>query len=180
MIAEYPDASTEDQGAFCALTVDDGRVAARPLYADPVSRTDAVALRAAEMYERGYFCGEAVLAAVNAELGHPMPASVTRLASGFCEGGGGARHTCGALAGAAMAVGMLAGRDGPDQDWEPSFNGTGDLFRRFDDLEGTLSCATIAERHGGMGHPSRWAHCTTLCGACAGWVLEIGEERGWL
>lgn len=102
------------------------------------------------------------------------------MASGFCEGFGGSRCTCGALAGAVMAVGMLAGRDSPGDAWEPSYDAAGELRRRFVEEQSATTCEEIATRMGGMRHPARWAHCAELCGSCAEWVVGIGEENGWL
>ncbi len=146
----------------------------------PISRADAAAFAAEEMYERGWFCSEAVLVAVAEAAGLDLPEDAVRMASGFCEGGGGMRQWCGALAGAVMAIGALAGRRGPDDPWEPSYDAAAEVYRRFEDLEDTWTCAVIAERHGGMRHPARWGHCAELCGACAGWVIEIAEREGWL
>lgn len=178
--ANDDDGASEDQGPFTAIRVSRGR--ARPLAAErePVSRLDRAALDASRLYEQGWFCSEAVLKAANDTTGGKLPDQFVRMSSGFCEGGGGARHTCGALVGAVMAVGLLSGRQGPDERWEPSFDATRELFARFEELEQTWSCGEIAERHGGMRHPARWAHCTELCGACAGWVIEIAEREGWI
>lgn len=135
---------------------------------------------AARLYENGYWCGESVLKAVNDVAGNPMPEGITRLASGFCEGFGGSRCTCGALAGAVMAVGMLAGRETPADAWEPSYDGAGEIRRRFVEDQEAATCDEIVGRIGGMHLPQRWAHCAILCGAAARWVLEISEERDWL
>ena len=139
------------------------------------SRAGEAELRASMLYESGYWCGESVVKTVNEIAGHPMPPEVMRLASGFCEGFGGSRCTCGALAGAVMAAGMLAGRDGPDDDWRPSYDAAGDLRKRFVEDQGAITCDEIVTRIGGMHLPQRWAHCADLVGRCARWVVEIAE-----
>ena len=142
------------------------------------SRAQEAELRASVLYESGYWCGESVVKTVNELAGHPMPPEVMRLASGFCEGFGGSRCTCGALAGAVMAAGMLAGRDGPDDDWRPSYDAAGELYRRFVADQEASTCDEIVVRIGGMHLPQRWAHCTELVGHCARWVVEIAEREG--
>ncbi|MHB1341443.1 MAG: C-GCAxxG-C-C family protein [Coriobacteriia bacterium] len=150
----------------------------RPLGARrELSRAEQAEEVASRLYEGGYWCGESVLKAVNEVMGGPMPPEVTRLASGFCEGFGGSRCTCGALAGAVMAIGMLTGRDGPSDAWEPSYDGAGELRRRFVDDQEAATCDEIVRRFGGMHLPERWAHCAVLCGSAARWVVEITEQR---
>lgn len=142
-----------------------------------LTRAESAEEVASRLYENGYWCGESVLKAVNDVMGSPMPPEVTRLASGFCEGFGGSRCTCGALAGAVMALGMLTGRVGPADAWEPSYDGAGELRRRFVDDQEAATCDEIVRRIGGMHLPERWAHCAVLCGSAARWVVEIAEER---
>jgi len=134
---------------------------------------------AGALYERGYHCSEAVVKAINDLAGHPLPPEVMRLASGFCAGIGGSRCTCGALAGAVMAVGLLSGRSGPNDPWEPAYDGAAELRRRFVQDQGAQSCDEVVGRIGDMQMPERWAHCTLLVGRCARWVVEIAEECGW-
>lgn len=102
------------------------------------------------------------------------------MASGFCEGLGGSRCICGALAGGVMAVGLLAGRAEPDDEWEPSYDAAAELRRRWVEDQDAQSCDEVVERIGGMHLPQRWAHCTVLVGTTARWVVQIAEEQGWL
>ena len=132
------------------------------------------------LYESGYWCAESVLKAVNEVAGEPLPPDAMRLTSGFCEGFGGSRCTCGALAGAVMAVGMFCGRLGPDDPWEPSYEAAGELRRRFVEDQGAGTCDEIVSAIGDMDLPQRWAHCAELVGKCARWVVEIAEAEGWL
>jgi C_GCAxxG_C_C family probable redox protein len=137
---------------------------------------DRAELAAASHYERGYWCGESVVKAVNDELGHPMPPDVFRLASGFCEGLGGSRCICGALAGGVMATGLVTGRSTPDHEWEPSYDAARELRRRWAEDQCAESCEDVVSRIGGMHLPERWAHCTMLVGRTARWVMEIVSE----
>ncbi|MCG2807058.1 MAG: C-GCAxxG-C-C family protein [Coriobacteriia bacterium] len=160
------------------LQVRDVRDSCEPLITvTPGCRADALA---ASYYQSGLHCGEAVVRAVNEVAGTPMPPEVFRMASGFCEGISGSRCTCGAMAGGVMAMGLVGGRTGSEQPWEPIWEATATLRSRFAQDQGTTLCDPISESHGGMDHPLRWAHCTELVGRTARWVVEIAEENDWL
>ncbi|MDZ4168104.1 MAG: C-GCAxxG-C-C family protein [Coriobacteriia bacterium] len=143
---------------------------------DVVSAAEAAELAAASYYEAGFHCAESVVKAVNEVLGHPMPPEVFKMASGFCEGLGGSRCICGALAGGVMAIGLTGGRLDADDAWEPSYEGAAELRRRWVEDQDAESCDEVVKRIGGMHLPERWAHCTMLVGRTARWVVEIAEE----
>jgi C_GCAxxG_C_C family probable redox protein len=146
----------------------------------PLGRPERAELRAATLYASGYWCAEAVVTTVNEIAGQPLPPQAMRMASGFCEGFGGSRCTCGALAGAVMAAGLLGGREGPQDAWEPSYDAAGELRRRFIADQDASACGEVVARIGDMDSPERWAHCTELVGKSARWVVEIAEIEGWL
>jgi C_GCAxxG_C_C family probable redox protein len=135
---------------------------------------------AASCYDEGYFCGEAVLKVVNSLAPDPLPPSLMRLGSGFCEGMGGAGCTCGAIAGGVMAIGLLAGRESASEPWEPSFHPSRALHDRFRMAFRASCCRTIVRPFGGMEGAGRHEHCAVMTGAATGWVVEIAEENGWL
>ncbi len=155
-----------------------GKAAARALVAEgPMSAADQAELAAASYYEAGFHCGESVVKAVNEVLGHPLPPEVFRMASGFCEGLGGSRCICGALAGGVMAVGLTAGRSSAQDEWEPAYDGAAELRRRWVEDQRAESCDEVVRRIGGMHLPERWAHCTMLVGRTARWAVEIAQEQ---
>jgi C_GCAxxG_C_C family probable redox protein len=141
---------------------------------------DRTQARAELLYTERLWCGESVLKASNEAFGQPMSAEYIRVASGFCAGFGGSRTTCGALAGAVMAAGLLCGRTSASDAWEPVWEFAGELHRRFTDDQGTEVCGVIVACIGEMEDPERWEHCTRLTGRCARWVVEIAENRGLL
>ncbi len=143
----------------------------------PLSRAEEAEFAAAAHYEAGYHCAESVVKAVNDALGNPLPPQVFGVASGFCEGLGGSRCLCGALAGGVMALGLATGRGGPHDAWEPSYYATAELRRRWIDDQDAETCDEVVKRIGGMHLPERWAHCTMLVGRTARWVIELIEER---
>ena len=140
---------------------------------------DAAARTAAAYYAKGYFCGESVLRAVNEVSGSPLPPEVSRLASGFCEGLGGSKCICGALAGGTMALGLISGRQSEDERWEPSYYATAELRARWIADQEAETCDEVVARvaDGDMDAPERWSHCCDLVGRTARWVLEIAEEH---
>lgn len=144
------------------------------------ARATEAALEAKRLYNEGYFCGETVLQIANSLAPEPLPASVVRLGSGFCEGMGGAGCTCGALAGGIMAIGLFAGRRSPDEAWEPSFFPSGALHDRFGAAFRASCCRTIVRPFGDMEGEGRHEHCAVVTGTVAGWVVEIAEQQGWL
>ena len=67
--------------------------------------------RAANIFTaRGYCCSETVIVVINQGFrGDLSPEMAVRLGSGFCHGMGGAGCTCGALAGAEVAISLFLG-----------------------------------------------------------------------
>jgi C_GCAxxG_C_C family probable redox protein len=160
----------------------ESRTRTRALQPSPLlTRAEQAELDASAYYEVGYHCGEAVVRAVHKAVGaSEFSEEVMRLASGFCEGLGGSRCVCGALAGGVMACGLIAGRNGPDEPWEPSYYATAELRRRWIEDQDAETCDEVVSRIGGMHLPERWAHCTLLVGRTARWVVEVTEEAGCL
>jgi len=157
---------------------DSGAYAAHAL---PVlSCAERAELAAATYYEQGFHCGESVVRAINEVAGSPLPPEVMRMASGFCEGMGGSRCICGALAGSVMAAGLLAGRECAEDRWEPSYDAAAELRSRWRADQNAETCDEVVRRIGLMRDPARWAHCTLLVGRNARWVVEIAEREGWL
>ena len=152
--------------------------AARPQFSS--ARAAEAAREAERLYGEGYFCGEAVLRVVNSFAPEPLPDSVMRLGSGFCEGMGGAGCTCGALAGGVMGIGLFAGRRSSDEGWEASFFPSGALHDRFRAAFKASCCRSIVRPFGGMEGEGRHEHCAVVTGTAAGWVVEIAEQQGWL
>jgi C_GCAxxG_C_C family probable redox protein len=102
--------------------------------------------RAVQYFKTGYNCAESVLKAVaeaiGTDIGNPQ-----RFATAF--GGGIARqgYTCGCLTGAAMAVGMLAGRTAPDDlaGKDRVYASVVRLFGKFKAQAGAVDCREISD-----------------------------------
>jgi C_GCAxxG_C_C family probable redox protein len=105
--------------------------------------------RAENLYLTGQLlCSEAVLAAMNRGLRGGLPEGMDiRLASALPIGLGNSGCTCGALSGAALALGLFLGRDRPG-----AFNGrqampaANLLHNRFKGLFGSTCCRVLTQK----------------------------------
>lgn len=98
---------------------------------------------AVSYFDRGFNCAEATLKAVCEVLGIEQ-GRVPALATAF--GGGIARrgYTCGAVSGAAVAVGLVLGRMNSSEDRGPSYGTMGRFTDEFIDKFGTVMCRDIS------------------------------------
>lgn len=162
--------------ALRALQDDGTHVRSLPI----LTLAESAELAASTYYEQGFHCGESVVRAINDVVSTPLPREVMRMASGFCEGIGGSRCLCGALAGGVMAAGLLSGRDTPQDRWEPSYDAAAELRALWIADQDAETCDEVVKRIGLMRDPARWAHCTLLVGRTARWVIEIAEREDWI
>ena len=106
---------------------------------------ESIEERAVRFFNSGYNCAESVLKAVAESIGTDI-GDVQRVATAF--GGGIARqgYTCGCLSGAAMAVGLLAGRTSPEDlpGKERVYETVVRLFEKFKKQAGAESCREIS------------------------------------
>ena len=98
--------------------------------------------RAHELFDSGSICAESVLTAVMEACGVTDPA-IPRIATGF--GGGISRMggTCGAVTGGVMALGMILGRDHPDESREFVYEAAQELQQQFIAAHGDLTCRAL-------------------------------------
>ena len=100
---------------------------------------DEVARKSGESFVSGYCCAESVLMAVAEDRGVKSDL-IPRIATGFC---GGIAHTCnmcGAVGGAIMALGMLMGRDKPEDPREELNAAIHKLLGEFEGKYGSSNC----------------------------------------
>lgn len=140
-----------------------------------------------ENIQAGLNCSESVFNAfIRADIiGLPMEA--TALASGVNGGVAGTGHTCGAVAGAVMALGAVYGRPDPignhvkmlkdpgkkNEVKDPKDDYRYYMMRRFNNVVGdfkkemgTTQCQDIIDRNGGYWNENRQAECVH-CMRCA-------------
>jgi C_GCAxxG_C_C family probable redox protein len=106
---------------------------------------DAPEERAVQYFNSGYNCAESVLKAVAESSGATLE-NPQRFATAFGGGMGRQGYTCGCLTGAAMAIGLLAGRTAPDDldGKERAYKAVERLFQRFKEEAGALDCRDIS------------------------------------
>ena len=68
--------------------------------------------RSLELFQSGFFCAESVLLAI-AESQGIQSDLIPRIATGFCSGISRTGGMCGAVSGAIMGIGLVAGRNSP-------------------------------------------------------------------
>ena len=99
--------------------------------------------RARQLFEEGYNCAQAVLAAFAPELGMDEK-TAAKLASGFGGGIGHARDLCGAMAGCVMVISTLAGRNQPsDKPLAEIYPLTLEFHERFAKEFGSCTCGDL-------------------------------------
>lgn len=129
--------------------------------------------KAEEMYRTGQFlCSEAVFLVANEFLGHPVPAEMVRLASGFPVGMGMAGCTCGALAGGVMSLGLKFGRTSPGEPTPGMFEAAKELHDRFKARRKSVCCRVLT-RKVQLGSPDHIKQCVSITGEVAADVIDL-------
>ena len=99
--------------------------------------------KAAELFEGGYNCAQAVAAAFSDVTGL-TPAQSAKLVSGFGGGMGRMREVCGAVSGMVFVVSNLDGYDTPDPDAQMAIYATiQELAGKFREEVGSIICRDI-------------------------------------
>jgi C_GCAxxG_C_C family probable redox protein len=88
------------------------------------------------------FCAESVLLTVSEELGIDSPL-IPKIATGFCGGMAHTCGTCGAVAGAVMAIGLVYGRDKGKQPYGPVYEIVQQFFQAFEDEFKSTNCLEL-------------------------------------
>ena len=133
---------------------------------------------AEEFYRGGYFCCEAIMAAIKKNFELDVADEVIAMASGMSVGAGRSGCMCGAVNGGILALGMLFGRTeqkGPkDPDVVKCMELTHELHDWFKNNNGKKSvCCRILTREFDMGKGEHKEQCIRYTGLCAGKVADI-------
>ena len=72
--------------------------------------------KAAELFASGFNCSESVLLTLTKEFKKPTNLIIPSIATGFGAGIARTGSTCGALTGATMTIGLIVGRNKPDDE----------------------------------------------------------------
>jgi C_GCAxxG_C_C family probable redox protein len=120
-----------------------------------------------------------VLLAV-AEHEHLQSELLPRIATGFCSGMARTGGMCGAVSGGIMAIGLLKGRNSPEEPVDPCYEAVREFLQRFSAQFNALSCFELTGVH--LGTPEGQAEfkaksivtdCTNFVGEAARLVVEI-------
>lgn len=100
--------------------------------------------KALSHFDNKFNCSQSVLVAFADELGLTEDESL-RVACAFGGGIGRQQHTCGAVTGAAMALGLKFGKGRNDEDEKKlqTYDKTIELFNKFASLNGSTNCRRL-------------------------------------
>jgi len=98
--------------------------------------------RSLELFKSGFFCAESVLLAI-AESQGIQSDLIPRIATGFCSGMSRTGGMCGAVSGGIMGIGLVAGRDSPDESLEPAYALVQKLISAFEKQYGSVNCRQL-------------------------------------
>ena len=126
----------------------------------------------------GYFCCEALMAAIRDNFQLDVPKEVIAMASGMAVGAGRSGCMCGALNGGILALGMFFGRTEPKGPQDPQVNKcmalTHELHDWFKEANGKNAiCCRVLTREFDMGKGEHKEQCIRFTGLCAWKVAEI-------
>lgn len=133
---------------------------------------------AEEYFAGGYFCSEALMAAIRDNFELDIPKEVIRMASGMAVGVGHSGCICGALNGGIMALGLFFGRSDQKGPNDPQVvkckNLTSELHTWFKNNNGKNSvCCRVLTKEFDMSKGEHKQQCIYFTGLCAEKVAEI-------
>lgn len=139
---------------------------------------EAVGKMAEQNYRDGYYCCEALMAAVRDAFGLDVPDSVIAMSSGMAVGVGRSGCLCGAVNGGVMALGMMFGRTAKAGPADPRSKAvmqmTAELHEWFRENNGKHStCCRVLTREFDMGAGEHKEQCIRFTGMCARKTAEI-------
>lgn len=126
-------------------------------------------------YKNGFFCCEALVAAIIDNFELDVPREVIAMSSGMAVGVGRSGCLCGAVNGGVLALGLFFGRTEPgDPNIETCLKLTHELHDWFRAANGKNStCCRVLTRGFDMGQGEHRKQCIRFTGLCAGKVAEL-------
>lgn len=133
---------------------------------------------AEDNFRNGYFCCEALMAAIRDNFELDVPKEVIAMASGMAVGAGRSGCMCGALNGGILALGMFFGRTEQNGPQDPKVVKcmalTHELHDWFKEANGKNAiCCRVLTREFDMGKGEHKEQCIRFTGLCAWKVAEI-------
>ena len=147
-------------------------------------------MTAAEVQGRDYFrqglnCTECVLRTFMDQHESGLADDVLRLASGFGNGMGNTKNTCGAVIGAVLAISAARGKNPFTLETpaeriahkrEEVYPSVSMLIQEIEGEFGSLICRELSDRHGDFGSRERKKSCQQLIGYCCSLVEKYAGE----
>lgn len=129
-------------------------------------------------FRSGFFCCEALMAAIRSNFELDVPEEVIAMSSGMAVGIGRSGCCCGAFNGGVLALGMIFGRTVPKGPTDPVVNKvmamTKELHDWFKVANGKNAiCCRVLTREFDMGKGEHKEQCIRFTGLCAWKVAEI-------
>jgi len=125
----------------------------------------------------GFYCSEAVVAAIRKNLAPQMPQSLIASASGFPVGVGRSKCMCGAVSGAVICMGYFFGRVNPTNPQDPVSQNclklTNELQESFRKNHKGVLCCSVQTKGMDMASGEHKAQCIAFTGEMAAKVAEI-------
>lgn len=133
---------------------------------------------AEDNFRNGYFCCEALMAAIRDDFELDVPEEVIAMASGMAVGVGKSGCLCGALNGGVLALGLFFGRTEQNGPKDPKavkcMELTHELHSWFMEANGKHSaCCRVLTKEFDMGQGEHKEQCIRFTGMCAAKVAEI-------
>lgn len=141
--------------------------------------------RAKNYFRQGLNCSECVLQTILDLNETGLPPEIIRLASGFGNGMGNTKNTCGAITGAMLALSSVKGRKTPFEKETPKeriqelremYPPFTEMIREIEDTYGTLICKELSDPHGDFNGKERKKSCQEIIGYCAALAQKYINE----
>jgi len=149
-------------------------------------RMDEAEQRGRDYFRQGLNCTECVLRTFMDMHDSELPAAVLKIASGFGNGMGNTKNTCGAIVGSVMALSAAKGKD-PFQIETPAeriahkrdevYPPVSSLIHEVEEQYGTLICKELSAPHGDFDGKTRKKSCQQFIGYCCRLVEKYANEE---
>ena len=130
---------------------------------------------AGECYKAGCNCAEAVVHGLRDQLPFTISDDAMKVATCFGGGGAGELGFCGAFSGAMIALGLFAGRSGPQGAREPAYSYAREFGARFEAEFGANTCKALQVH--AYASPEQKANCGRIVARAGDMMAEFLTEK---
>jgi C_GCAxxG_C_C family probable redox protein len=129
----------------------------------------------------GFYCSEAIVSSVRANLAPEMPEEMVAAASGFPIGVGRSKCMCGAVTGAVICLGYLFGRKAPSSPADPvsqkCLKLADELQASFRENHKGVLCCSVHTKGMDMASGEHKKQCVAFTGEMAAKLAEIAARE---